>query len=143
MKCPACKGELRKRNAGTMELDVCLGGCGGIWFDQNELGRVSAMAATSLHSIWALKKNPVVLSEPRPCPRCEGQILERKWYSDEKTVEVDICPKCGGVWLDDGEFSKIYKAVQGAKISPPGWAQAIADAAAIIKPGSRAAGGRT
>lgn len=143
MKCPACKGELRKKNAGNMELDVCLGGCGGIWFDQNELGRVSAMAATSLHTIWALKMNPVALSEPRLCPRCEGQVLDRKWYSDEKTVEVDACPKCGGIWLDDGEFSKIYKQVQGAKIAPPGWAQAIADVAAIIQPGSRAAGGRT
>ena len=40
MKCPACKGELRKRNAGNMELDVCLGGCGGIWFDQGELFRL-------------------------------------------------------------------------------------------------------
>lgn len=140
MKCPACKGELRKKNAGNMELDVCLGGCGGIWFDQNELGQVSAMAATSLHSIWALKMNPVVLSEPRLCPRCAGQVLDRKWYSDEKTVEIDVCPTCGGIWLDDGEFSKIYKAVQGAKISPPGWAQAIAAAAAVIKPGSRGAG---
>jgi hypothetical protein len=132
MKCPACKGELRKKNAGNMELDVCLGGCGGIWFDQNELGRVSAMAATSLHSIWALKKNPVVLSEPRLCPRCEGQILDRRWYSDEKTIEVDVCPKCGGIWLDDGEFTKIYREVQAPKISPPGWAQAIADVAAVI-----------
>lgn len=135
MKCPACKGELRKRNAGNMELDVCLGGCGGIWFDQGELGRVSALAASSLHTIWALKRNPVALTEPRPCPRCEGQILERKWFSDEKTVEIDVCPTCGGIWLDDCEFSKIYQAVQGARISPPGWAQAIADAAALFKPG--------
>ena len=142
MKCPACKNELKKKNAGNLELDVCLGGCGGIWFDQAELGRVSAMAANSLHTIWALKRNPVQLSEPRPCPRCAGQVLDRKWYSDEKTVEVDVCPQCGGIWLDDGEFSKIYKEVKTAKIAPPGWAQAIADMVAVIQPGSRAAGGR-
>ena len=47
MKCPACKSELRRKNAGNMDLDVCLGGCVGIWFDQDELNRVSAMAATS------------------------------------------------------------------------------------------------
>jgi uncharacterized protein len=136
MKCPACKNELRQRNAGNMMLDVCLGGCGGIWFDQDELNRVSAMAATSLHTIWALKMGKVELTEPRICPRCAGQVLERKWFSDEKTVEIDQCPTCGGIWLDDGEFSKIYKAVKGAKIAPPGWAQAIATAAAAIKPGS-------
>ncbi len=117
-----------------MTLDVCHGGCGGIWFDQGELTRVSAMSAASLHSIWQLVRGPVTLTEPRMCPRCVDQILDRKWFSDAKKVEIDQCPKCDGMWLDDGEFSKIYEEIKGARIVPPGWAQAIADAAAAVKP---------
>lgn len=45
MKCPACKGELRKKNAGNMELDVCLGGCGGIWYDQHKVNFVDVLEA--------------------------------------------------------------------------------------------------
>ena len=138
MKCPACKSELRQKGAGGMTVDVCLGGCGGIWFDQGELSRVSALAASSLHTIWSLRRGPVTLTEPRPCPRCSGQVLERKWFSDAKKVEIDQCPACGGVWLDDGEFSKIYGELKVAKVSPPGWAKAIAAAAAAIKPDSEA-----
>jgi len=51
MKCPACKNPLREKGAGDMTLDICYGGCGGIWFDATELQGVSARAATTLHSI--------------------------------------------------------------------------------------------
>jgi len=136
MICPSCKKQLRPKVAGGMTLDVCHGGCGGIWFDQDELKRVSAMSAASLHSIWKLQRGPAKLTEPRMCPRCAGQILERKWFSNAQRVEIDQCPTCEGIWLDDGEFSKIYEEIKGAKIAPPGWASAIAAAAAAIKPDS-------
>jgi len=100
MKCPACKSPLREKGAGGMTLDVCYGGCGGIWFDAAELERVSARAAATLHTIWNVPVIQVKLTEPRPCPRCPEQILERKWFSDSQKVEIDQCPQCGGVWLD-------------------------------------------
>jgi len=133
MKCPACKSPLRQKGAGGMTLDFCYGGCGGIWFDAAELERVSARAAATLHTIWQVPVGKVNLTEPRPCPRCPGQVLERKWFSDLKKVEIDQCPNCGGVWLDAGEFSRIYEEVQGAKVSPPGWATAMAEAASLVK----------
>jgi Zn-finger nucleic acid-binding protein len=117
MKCPACKSPLR----------------GGIWFDAAELERVSARAAATLHTIWQVPVGKVNLTEPRPCPRCPDQVLERKWFSDLKKVEIDQCPKCGGVWLDAGEFSRIYDEVKGAKVSSPLWATAMAEAAALVK----------
>jgi len=39
------------------------------------------------------------------------------------------CPTCGGLWLDEGEFSRIHQEVKGAKVAPPGWAAAMAQAA--------------
>ena len=100
-----------------MTLDVCYGGCGGIWFDAQELERVSARAAATLHTIWNAPVTRVKQTEPRHCPRCPQIVLERKWFSDAKLVEIDQCPQCGGVWLDPGEFSRIYDEIQGAKVA--------------------------
>lgn len=133
MKCPACKGLLREKNAGNITLDTCYGGCGGIWFDPAELQRVDARAATTLHTVWQDPNKKVVLTEPRLCPRCPDQILDRRWFSETKDVEIDQCPQCGGLWLDAGEFSRIYQEVKGARTAPPGWATAMAEAAACVE----------
>jgi len=134
MKCPACKSPLREKGAGGMTLDVCYGGCGGIWFDASELERVSARAAATLHTIWNVPVTNVKLTEPRLCPRCPEQILERKWFSDLKKVEIDQCTKCGGIWLDAGEFSRIHEEIKGSegKVTTPLWAIAMAEAAKIV-----------
>jgi len=134
MKCPACKGPLREKDAGGMTLDICYGGCGGIWFDANELDRVTARAAASLHTIWQAPVGKLNLSEPRRCPRCPDQDLDRKWFSERKKVEIDQCPTCGGVWLDAGEFSRVYDEIKGPKLVPAGWARAMAEAARIVDP---------
>ena len=130
MKCPACKSPLREKGAGGMTLDVCYGGCGGIWFDATELERVSARAAATLHTIWN-----VPVTKPRQCPRCPEQILERKWFSDSKKVEIDQCTKCGGIWLDAGEFSRIHDEMKGSegKVTTPLWAIAMAEAAKVVE----------
>jgi hypothetical protein len=127
MKCPACKNSLREKNTGGMTVDICYGGCGGIWFDAAELERVSvsAPAATTLHSIWQIQPGNVQPTEARLCPRCPEQVLERSWYSDLKQVEIDRCPKCGGIWLDAGEFSSIYEEVKAARETSPLWVAAL------------------
>ena len=139
MKCPACKNNLREKGAGGMTLDVCYGGCGGIWFDNSELQRVSARAAATLHTIWNVPVGSVNQTEPRLCPRCPNQTLERKWFSDARRVEIDQCPQCNGVWLDAGEFSRIYDEMQGPKVSAPLWAAAMVEAAAAVRQNPSAA----
>ena len=133
MKCPSCKNPLREKGAGGMILDVCYGGCGGFWFDATELERVSASAATTLHTIWNVPTSNVKLTEPRMCPRCPDLVLERKWFSETKQVEIDQCPKCGGIWLDAGEFTRIYDEIKGTKVASPLWAIAMAEAAALVE----------
>jgi hypothetical protein len=133
MNCPACKKPLREKNVSGMTLDVCHGGCGGIWFDATELQRVDARAAATLHSVRQYGAPKPVLTEPRICPRCPPQFLDRRWFSDAKTVEIDQCGKCGGIWLDDGEFTRISEELKVPRLSPPGWAVAIAQAATAIQ----------
>jgi Zn-finger nucleic acid-binding protein len=133
MKCPACKNPLREKGASGMTVDICYGGCGGIWFDPSELERVDARGAATLHTIWqAPPGKPAKLTESRLCPRCANQALERRWFSDLKRVEIDQCPKCGGVWLDAGEFTRIREEIGGDRLAPPGWIAAMAAAADAV-----------
>ena len=37
------------------------------------------------------------------CPRCKT-VMEQRTRED---VEIDVCPKCGGVWLDGDEIEKV------------------------------------
>jgi Zn-finger nucleic acid-binding protein len=63
----------------------------------------------------------VDLSLKRACPRCDGVKLKRHFFSAKRQIDVDLCPGCGGYWLDAGELEKI----RGEK----------ADAAAAAKAG--------
>lgn len=38
------------------------------------------------------------------CPLCPDATLEPKYVGD---TEVDICPRCRGIWLDRGELDRL------------------------------------
>lgn len=140
MKCPACKKALREKSAGGITLDMCYGGCGGIWFDAAELLRVSAPAASALHSVWQGPSRDEASDGPRACPRCPGQMLERKWFTDARIVEIDQCPKCHGLWLDDGEFTHIYDELKQIKAASAPLASTLSDAVTFVRTHLRSAG---
>jgi Zn-finger nucleic acid-binding protein len=47
------------------------------------------------------------------CPRCDGTLHESKF----EEVLIDTCDKCGGVWLDSGEFEDITRKDKGGWFS--------------------------
>ena len=69
---------------------------------------------------------------PDHVPEVADQILERRWFSDMKQVEVDQCPKCNGIRLDAGEFTRVQEELGGPKVTAPGWAVAIQQAVICI-----------
>lgn len=49
------------------------------------------------------------------CPRCKIEMEKLK----KEDVIIDVCNKCGGMWLDKGEtekLSKIAKKLRGEKV---------------------------
>lgn len=48
------------------------------------------------------------------CPLCIDEVLDTRHRSG---VEIDVCPRCRGVWLDRGELDKLAGPV--AEIPPP------------------------
>ena len=116
MHCPACASPLAVLNLEGLVVEVCRGGCGGIWFDNFELSRVDE-APEKLGEALAILEfdaTAIVLLEKRPCPKCAGFTMLQHTFSREKPVTVDECPNCGGVWLDGGELTEIRQPVRTA-----------------------------
>lgn len=110
MKCPACFNELSPTQVGSLVVDVCQGGCGGIWFDAFELQRVDEeeeLAGEPLLQINRDAQIAVDTNRKRECPRCAEMRLHRHFFSAKRRVQVDQCPNCGGYWLDAGELADI------------------------------------
>ena len=111
MKCPACSDLLTQFDVGSVTVDVCQGGCGGIWFDAFELQRVDEKHETARGG-WLvhIEHDPVVVvdqTKKRGCPRCPEVKLMRHFLSQKRLVEVDQCPNCDGYWLDCGELARV------------------------------------
>lgn len=110
MKCPACFNELLEIRVAGLAVDVCAGGCGGIWFDAFELKQVEELPASAANELISIQRDPIVqvdLHRKRSCPRCLDIKLMRHFFSPRRKVQVEQCPNCAGFWLDAGELSVI------------------------------------
>jgi uncharacterized protein len=110
MKCPACYNELTQTQVGSLSVDICQGGCGGIWFDAFELQRVDEEEEAAGEHLLHIKRDAKIIVDnkrKRECPRCAEMRLHRHFFSARRKVEVDQCPNCGGYWLDAGELEQI------------------------------------
>jgi Zn-finger nucleic acid-binding protein len=111
MNCPACGHVLSSRTAGDVTVDVCDGGCGGIWFDHYELRKLDEPSAAAGEALLEVPRNPTVVVDPAKrysCPKCtDGVVMMRHFWSVKREVTIDECPECGGVFLDAGELARI------------------------------------
>jgi uncharacterized protein len=111
MDCPACGHALSPRTAGELTVDVCDGGCGGVWFDHYELKKVDEQSEAAGAALLDVARDPNVVVDPDKryvCPKCpDGAVMMRHFWSVSRKVTVDECPECGGVFLDAGELREI------------------------------------
>jgi len=110
MKCPACAHELHEMEAGGVVVDVCRGGCGGIWFDNFELRKFDEPHEAEGEALLEVDRDPSTFvdhSARRKCPACVDVVMMRHPFSPHDNVEIDECPGCGGIWLDAGELGSI------------------------------------
>lgn len=101
---------MSQMQVGNITLDVCHGGCGGIWFDAFELQHVDEQEEAAGEHLLKIDRDETIVvdqSRKRECPRCPGIKLKRHFFSAKRNIEVDQCPNCNGYWLDAGELAKI------------------------------------
>jgi len=108
--CPACQHEMTEMSVQDVTLDVCVGGCGGIWFDNLEMKKVDEPHEAVGRDLLEVEYDPDVVidgSQRRDCPHCDEIVMMRHFSSMKREVEVDECPSCGGFFLDRGELNTI------------------------------------
>lgn len=115
MKCPACDNALTEVDTGGVKVDICQGGCGGIWFDNYEFKKFDEPHESAGETLLEIEKKPgaeVDKDSKHPCPRCPDIVMRRHFVSTKHEVEIDECSDCGGIWLDAGELSSIRRQFQ-------------------------------
>lgn len=107
MKCPSCKNNLSPYKHESVEFDFCDSGCKGLWLDHGELAEYISEHKESMpffeRDISKGKKTSL------KCPKCDDETLYQHHFIEENDIDLDLCPKCLGVWLDFKELGKVKK----------------------------------
>jgi len=109
MKCPKCNSEtLKQFKVEEVTVDRC-SSCDGIWCDAQELGELLAEDAKQVAALRRGSGHEEHGRKKGKCPRDAEELL-RVYSAVDKTVILDACPECRGIWLDGGEFEKLFAA---------------------------------
>lgn len=108
LPCPACGNPLEAQFYGGVEIDECLFCCG-VWLDHEEL---EALAASNVVPERLLRRKPMSVTQvrpegTRPCPHCADFMS----VVTLKGTRVDVCAKCKGLFLDQGELNGLLDSV--------------------------------
>ena len=111
LKCPACGIEMTKIfiPEQNINLDICVNGCGGIYFDNRELERFSNSETNITEITNALSAKTFDApneNKTRICPVC-GANMVKNFASGHRNIQIDECYSCGGKFLDYDELQKI------------------------------------
>ena len=115
MKCPACENELSEIKVVGIDVKVCRGSCGGLWFhllQVKKIERLKLRAGSILPSIDKADGVKIYRGAEHPCPQCKTTLLYRHFFSREFDTEVNQCSKCSGFWFDVGGLVKIMNSPQ-------------------------------
>jgi Zn-finger nucleic acid-binding protein len=109
MKCPKCSTEtLSEFSVQTMAVNRCTS-CEGIWFDDQELRLLLAEDRRQVAALRHGNFHEEAAGHKGFCPR-DASALLRVYSAIDRSVILDACPQCRGIWLDGGEFEKLFAA---------------------------------
>jgi len=111
MKCPKCGTEtMNEVSVKGVAVERC-SSCNGTWFDAQELRYLLAEDARHVASLRRGAADEELEGKKGLCPR-DGAELLRVYSSIDRSVILDACAECRGIWLDGGEFEKLFSARQ-------------------------------
>ena len=113
-RCPRCQLGLAEARIGPVQVDGC-SACGGVWFDNAELGAVANAESNNLLALedqFLHGMSSPELHSQTICPNCNVKMFDFE-FPHSPGVRLDACPQCKGVWADDGELKAIYAHMTG------------------------------
>jgi Zn-finger nucleic acid-binding protein len=100
VSCPECSKPCVPLNCGSVVVDLCRR-CGGIWFDDREIGVFRAKLRKFDLTRLKASHQPSAggLTSISACPRCDV-VMDTFTYGVNTKVTPQRCAQCQGIWLD-------------------------------------------
>jgi len=110
MQCPACGNELLPEMINNTTFHICDGGCGGVWFERQELENWNENPTYNEIHLNIKKEDCPSLNQSRryTCPSCENIIMRRRYLDTIEDVMTDECSSCGGFWLNGDDLEEMH-----------------------------------
>lgn len=110
MKCPKCQAEMEKVSFNGIEVERCTG-CKGIWFDDLEQEDLLKLKGSETLDTGSTKLGDRTNEiDDITCPSCGGAAkMLRMVHPQQPHIWFECCKKCGGIFLDAGEFRDLKK----------------------------------
>lgn len=93
--------------------------CGGLWLDRGALDKIAFQTPGSVETCSLETLREEARSMPghyNPCPpfclHCKNQPMTKMHFMGEARILLDYCEKCGGIWVDGGELTKINEYIR-------------------------------
>lgn len=114
MDCPRCNAVMRPRRVRNVIVHFCPD-CAGLWLGRDAMAglrrrhgdKVTALTTAGSRARKADPEGKAV------CPDDSSRMVLRT----HRGVTVDLCPSCGGVWLDRGELELILRPHQAELVA--------------------------
>ncbi|MDQ1344466.1 MAG: hypothetical protein QG650_1188, partial [Patescibacteria group bacterium] len=95
--------------------------CHGVFFDVRETEDEALAGISGEHRAEETKfcktgSQQRASWDARPCPRCDETMMKEFEYSHESGIHIDLCPSCGGMFLDGGELEEIRRYLATAHL---------------------------
>lgn len=123
INCPACGNSMAKVyiKSANIHIDVCLEGCGGIFFDNREFEKFDE-AHEDFDEILTFydederKFHQIDDNQVRTCSACGSVMCKIGNGTPDKSFKIDCCYNCGAKFLDAYELQKIRNVCNSEKL---------------------------
>lgn len=104
MNCPKCRREpMKPETYEGIEIDRCPV-CKGMFFEKGELEQMIVRQVSGADTFAFSSTSDVMDDVAAHCTRCDQDMIAHTGAAD---LRVDICEKCGGIFLDQGELATV------------------------------------
>jgi Zn-finger nucleic acid-binding protein len=108
-RCPRCKVQTTRIEYEGAPVRIC-GQCGGYWVTRIALKAIANRRETEFNEVVQERFLQIAeesnSTEQLLCLTC-GKHMVKEQFKDWDDIIIDLCKKCGGIWLDPGELEKI------------------------------------
>lgn len=94
--------------------------CSGVWLNRDAVSDIHSLTHENFEEIERLQRPEVKPPEPLAGLVCPDDLspLVRREHLFLPSIAVDGCETCRGIWLDEGELTKVAAFLEGLRYKP-------------------------